>query len=83
MALDVPTVVGNIGHMPNLTTVTDADGESARLLTAHQVASLLQVSPEQVYRWCSRRDLASVKLGGRTLRIRREDLDTFLAERAA
>lgn len=83
MVLDVPALVGNSWHMPRLTTVVDDSGTPPSLLTAPQVAEILQVSPEQVYRWCASKVLPSVKLGPQTLRIRPTDLEAFIGDRAA
>lgn len=47
------------------------------MMTPEQVADFLQVDRETVYRLIRRRQLAATKIG-RTYRIPREDLDTFL-----
>jgi putative molybdopterin biosynthesis protein len=47
------------------------------IMTPEQVADLLQVDRETVYRLIRRRQLAATKVG-RTYRIPREDLDVFL-----
>jgi excisionase family DNA binding protein len=48
------------------------------IMTPEQVADLLQVDRETVYRLIRRRQLAATKIG-RTYRIPRQDLDTFLS----
>ena len=48
------------------------------VLTPQQVADYLQLSTEAVYRLIRRRQLATSRIG-RTYRIPREDLDTFLS----
>lgn len=65
------------------TDATTYDGDPLRLLTVAEVAGLLQVTTEQVYRMCSRGTLPSVKVGDRTRRIRRGDLESFIEERVA
>lgn len=47
------------------------------IMTPEQVAEFLQLDKETVYRLIRRRQLAATKIG-RTYRIPREDLDTFL-----
>ncbi len=47
------------------------------IMTPEQVADLLQVDRETVYRLIRRRQLAATKVG-RSYRIPRQDLDTFL-----
>lgn len=77
----MPTVVCKVVHVPTDATVYDRD--PLELLTVTQVAEFLQISPEKVYRLCSRGSLRSVKIGDRTRRIRRGDLDAFIEERIA
>jgi excisionase family DNA binding protein len=48
------------------------------IMTPEQVAEFLQVDRETIYRLIRRRQLAATKVG-RSYRIRREDLDTFLS----
>lgn len=52
-----------------------------RLLTVPEVAEILRVSNNSVYRWISGGDLTKVKLGGRAVRIKQADLDWFIEER--
>ena len=47
------------------------------IMTPEQVAEFLQLDKETVYRLIRRRQLAATKIG-RTYRIPRQDLDTFL-----
>ncbi len=47
------------------------------IMTAHQVADYLQLSPAAVYRLIRRKQLAASRIG-RSYRIPREDLDAFL-----
>lgn len=81
VGLDVPTVVCKVEHVP--TDATTYDGDPLDLLTVKQVAEFLKIEPESVYRLCSRGVLRSVKIGERTRRIRRDDLDAFIEERIA
>ena len=53
------------------------------LLTALEVADLLRVSRQTVYRWCSEKKLAGTKVAG-TIRFRRSDVEAlFDAETVA
>lgn len=52
-----------------------------RLLTVPEVAEILRVSRNSVYRWISRGDLTKVKLGGRAVRIKQADLGRFIEDR--
>ncbi|MHB8694368.1 MAG: helix-turn-helix domain-containing protein [Solirubrobacteraceae bacterium] len=56
--------------------------ESARLLTAQQVADLLGVSTETVLRWTRNGDLPGFRMPGGALRYRQDALDAWLAARA-
>lgn len=49
-----------------------------RFLTTDEVAKLLQVDPESVRRYVRRGDLKAVKLGGKFIRIEKEDLNKFI-----
>lgn len=48
--------------------------------TTEDVAKLLQVDPESVRRYVRSGQLKAVKLGGKFIRIEKNDLDTFLKE---
>ena len=50
------------------------------LLTVNEVADLLRVSNMTVYRLIKSNDLGSVRVG-KSYRIRRDDIDRFLAQR--
>ena len=50
------------------------------LLTVNEVADLLRVSNMTVYRLIKSNELASVRVG-KSYRIRRDDIDRFLAKR--
>ena len=52
--------------------------QEKRFLTTDEVAKLLQVDPESVRRYVRRGDLKAVKLGGKFIRIEKEDLDKFI-----
>ena len=52
--------------------------EEERLLTAFDVCRWLRVTPLTVYRWHTSKKLKVVKLGGRSLRFRREDIEKFI-----
>lgn len=52
------------------------------LLTAREVAELLNVSAETVLRWTRRGNLPAIRLPSGALRYRGDDLDAWLAGRA-
>ncbi len=52
------------------------------LLTDREVALVLAVQPDTVRRWAARGQLPSIRLGGRLLRFRTEDVERWIAERA-
>jgi len=49
-----------------------------RFYTTDEVAKLLQIDPESVRRYVRRGDLKAVKLGGKFIRIDKEDLNKFI-----
>jgi excisionase family DNA binding protein len=51
------------------------------LLTVKQVAGILQVHEQTVWRYLREGTLPSVRLGRRVVRIARNDLDAFIASR--
>jgi excisionase family DNA binding protein len=53
---------------------------SNRLLKAHEVAQILQVSRTQAYKLMAIGDLPCVRFGGQTVRVRQGDLDQFIAD---
>ena len=52
-----------------------------RLLTVPDVAEQLHVGRSTVYRWVATGQLASVRLSGRTLRFRQDDIERFIRAR--
>jgi len=52
--------------------------QDKRFLLTKEVAKILQVDPESVRRYVRRGDLKAVKLGGKLIRIERDDLDKFI-----
>jgi excisionase family DNA binding protein len=50
------------------------------LLTVREVAQRLRVRPVTVYRLCERSELAHIRVSN-AIRIRREDLDQYVARR--
>jgi len=50
------------------------------LLRVDEVASMLGVSQNMVYIWVRSGRLPGIKVGPRSLRVRRADLEAFLAE---
>jgi excisionase family DNA binding protein len=55
---------------------------TGRLLTARELAGLLDVSPETVLRWTRRGELPAVRLPGGAIRYREDELDSWLSLRA-
>ena len=55
-----------------------ATREEDPLLTIDQVAEYCNVSRRLVQNWIYAADLAALKLGGRTIRVRQSALDEFL-----
>jgi excisionase family DNA binding protein len=55
---------------------------SGPLLTARQVADLLGVSAETVLRWTRRGELPAIRLPGGAIRLREDELDGWLEQRA-
>ena len=53
------------------------------LLTPTEAAALLRVSRRRIYDLVRSGELAAYRLGPKTLRIERAELDRFLAERSA
>jgi len=53
------------------------------LLTAREVADLLDVSAETVLRWTRRGELPAIKLPGGAIRFREDKIDAWLVERPA
>lgn len=55
-----------------------SNGESRRFLSASEVASRLDVTPQTVYRWAKVGILPARRLGPRTLRFEEQDLDALM-----
>jgi excisionase family DNA binding protein len=53
---------------------------TGRLLTARELAEILDVSTETVLRWTRRGDLPAIRLPGGVIRYRQTDFDTWLEE---
>ncbi|MDA8076217.1 MAG: helix-turn-helix domain-containing protein [Actinomycetota bacterium] len=56
------------------------EGTQSRFMTVGEVASVLRVSSMTVYRLINAGELPAVRIG-RSLRVRSEDLDRYLADR--
>ncbi len=52
---------------------------SDEFLTVFQIAELLKVNQQTVRNWIDRHQLPAVRIGARRVRVRRVDLDGFLA----
>jgi len=56
-------------------------GDGDVLMTLNQVAAQIHVSRTTLYEWRQRGLLPFVRLGPRSVRVRKTDLDAFLAAR--
>jgi excisionase family DNA binding protein len=54
-------------------------GENGQFLTTNEIAEILRVHQRTVQRWISSNRLKATKVGPKILRVRRQDLDEFLA----
>jgi len=54
----------------------------AEWLSAAAAADYISVRPARIYELCSRGDLRHERVGERTIRIRRSDIDAYLESRA-
>lgn len=54
-------------------------GENAQFLTTGEIAEILRVHQRTVQRWISSNQLKATKVGSKILRVRKQDLDEFLA----
>lgn len=52
-----------------------------KLYKVDEIADMLTVSPNTVYRWINAKRIGSIKLSKRSYRITQEALDRFLANR--
>ncbi len=52
------------------------------LLTVNEIAELLKLNPQTVRNWIDQGRLPALRVGECRVRVRRSDLDTFLAARA-
>jgi excisionase family DNA binding protein len=48
-------------------------------LDVYEIAELLRVDQQTVRNWIVRGELPAIRVGGRRVRIRQDDLDAFLA----
>ncbi len=51
------------------------------LLTVHEIAELLKLNPQTVRNWIDQGRLPAIRVGERRVRVRRSDLDAYLAAR--
>lgn len=54
--------------------------ETQEFLTVEQIANMLQIDAESVRRYVRSGKLPAIKLGGKYIRVRRQDLEAFLAK---
>lgn len=57
--------------------------DDAEMLTTAEVAGLARVDPSTILRWAGDGRLPAIKLGPRTFRFRRSDVDALLAPEIA
>lgn len=57
--------------------------ETSEIMTPRQVAEYVKVHQKTVYDWINSGDLNILKLGPRSIRIRKTDVDDFLEMRSA
>jgi len=62
-----------------LTTPNANPPDSSQILTDETAASLLAVEPRTIRDWRTRRGLPFIRLTPKVVRIRREDLDKWIA----
>jgi excisionase family DNA binding protein len=62
-----------------LSSASDRIPDSGDLLTTHQVAALLQVTPRTVRRWARDGVLPRVRIGGRITRYSAHDIASLIA----
>jgi len=55
--------------------------DTPAVMTPQQVAEYLQVHIKTVYSWVNGGELKASKLGPRSFRVRKEDIESFLEER--
>lgn len=55
--------------------------KSHKLLSVQRTADLLCVTPKRVYRMIQEGQLASLRIGYRTIRITEESLDDYISQR--
>ena len=49
-------------------------------LTATEVSKLLKLHPSTLYKWAKRNKLSFFRLGDKSLRFRKSDIESFIAE---
>ena len=69
-----------MGEEKTDTMAQSHEGTQSRFMTVGEVASVLRVSSMTVYRLINAGELPAVRIG-RSLRVRSEDLDRYLADR--
>jgi excisionase family DNA binding protein len=65
-----------------ITTQTVSPADAGQILTDETAAALLTVEPRTIRSWRTRRGLPFVRLTAKVVRIRRADLDKWLARHA-
>jgi excisionase family DNA binding protein len=73
---------GRARDVPRKAAVRLAGGtgwEMPELLTVAQVAAILKLNPQTIRNWIDSGTLPAVRIGDRRVRIKREDLDDFVA----
>jgi excisionase family DNA binding protein len=65
-----------------ITTQTVSPADAGQILTDETAAALLTVEPRTIRDWRTRRGLPFVRLTAKVVRIRRADLDKWIARHA-
>ncbi len=63
-----------------MTSQTTHETKPNPMLTAHDVAALLNVSASHVWEMCKKGKMAYIQIGSRNIRIAQSDVDEFLTE---
>ncbi len=79
MATDSDTHVAHDAHVPNEAA---EPGRREPLLTYDQLAADLDIPLGTLFAWVSNREIPHLRLGPRTVRFRRSEIENWLKERA-
>jgi len=54
--------------------------KNEELIGLEEASQMLGVGPQTCRRWCKRGKIGYLKLGNRTIKLRRQDIETFLTD---